>query len=93
MKDLINEVRLEVGRDRAQSVDKTLTNYWIVTPPGSYANKNGDTKERHTHKVPLNDAQVKSLVATGFDIFEGKKFEFKDLKKLIPNIELLDTDK
>ena len=94
MKDLIDDIRKQVGRDPARTPKRKssqeLPKYWIITPPGSMVDKDGNpNKIRHLQEGPLNKSQVKLLETLGYDILEKNKFTFQQLKSMFPNIKKL----
>ena len=87
MREIIDEVREIVDKEPAIRPKKKFQEYWIITPPGSFANRKGDTKTRHVHIGRLDESKKKSLVARGFDILPKDKWKFEDLKSRIPGLE------
>ena len=90
MKDLIDQVRLAVGRSPAIKPPGKFPIYWIITPPGSNVDRNGNSsKVRHWQKGPLSKSSINDLKSRGYDLFPGRSMDIKKLKSMIKNLRPL----
>lgn len=83
IKEIIDEIRMEVGREPAREPKQSFPGYWIITPAGR-------GKKRRVFVGPLKNEQVQLLESKRFDILKTEKFTFEEIKsKFGDTIELV----
>lgn len=83
IKEIIDEIRIEVDRAPAMEPKQSFPEYWIITPSGR-------GKKRSAFVGPLSKSQVKSLESRRFTILETEEYTFEQIKsKFGATIELI----